>query len=108
MSVPWWRFKKPPSTSSNPSTTDPSITYILDRFTRGEISSVPRRQESVIKYFGEFYNCLAMQRSIILSDLKLALASNCEAFEFTHWVRLVDFRYATNPLSAVCLLPTFF
>jgi len=105
MSVPWWRFNKPPS-KSNPSTTDPTITYILDRFTQGEISHLRRGQESVIKFFWEFYNCLAMQRSRIMSDLKLALASNCEAFEFTHWVRLVDFRYATHPLSAVGSIKT--
>ena len=79
----------------------PPEPLLLDVFTVADIDKWRNGQERLIEFYWEYYSCLALQRSKILGDLKIAISERTTHFEFQKWVRVVDQKFANHPLSSV-------
>lgn len=74
--------------------------YLLDKISQRDIRLSKQRYDSVAKYYWDHYSYFAHQRSLILDDLKNALLKSSRPLLFSHWQRVVDYKFSTDPLSA--------
>lgn len=74
--------------------------YFLDRFSLRDVRLQRQRYQAVADYYWDHYCYFAQQRSLIIDELKIALASNCCTFNFSKWQRVVNYKFSLQPLSA--------
>jgi hypothetical protein len=79
--------------------TSPPKRFLLDAFTVPDIDVWRDGQERLIEFYWEYYSWLALQRSKILGELKIAISERTTHYEFENWVRIIDQKFANNPLS---------
>jgi len=77
-----------------------NIAYVLDTFSSHDIKRWGKNHEEIARYYWEHYSHFAHQRSLIQDKLKEALVAQCRPFEFSNWVRAVNYEYSIEPLSA--------
>ncbi len=74
--------------------------YILDSFSHRDIKRWKKQYKEIEEYCWDHYSYFAHKRSLIYQNLKDSLQSNCKSFDFVNWCRVVDYRFADQPLSA--------
>lgn len=77
-----------------------NLLYVLDTFSHRDIKKWKKQHEAIAQYCWDHYQYLAYKRSLISDQLKQSLLQNCKAYEFSNWCRVVDYRFANEPLSA--------
>jgi hypothetical protein len=77
------------------------VTYELDRFTLHDIRSWKKANKSIAEYHTRVYYELEAQRQIYKKELIAGLReARMETLSIERWVRMVDFQYSSQPLSA--------
>jgi hypothetical protein len=77
------------------------VTYELDRFSLHDLRSWKKANASIAQYHTRVYYELEAQRQIYRKELLAGLRdARVQEFEVERWVRMVDYRYSTQPLSA--------
>ena len=77
------------------------VSYELDRFTLHDLRSWNKANKSIAEYHIRVYYELEAQRQLNRKQLNAALRdARLDSFEIDHWVRMVDYKYSLQPLSA--------
>lgn len=74
--------------------------FYLDTFSLRNDRLSKQRYQAIANYFWEHYCYFAQKRSEIIEELKQALAVNCNTYAFSHWQRIVGYKFSLDPLSA--------
>lgn len=78
----------------------PTRPFFLDRFSCRDVRLWEQRYQAIADYYWDHYCYFAHQRSLIFDELKQALAINCRSFAFSHWQRVINYKFSLEPLSA--------
>lgn len=74
----------------------------LERFTKDDLRTWKRLSENLDKYHVQLYYYLEGQRALRYSELREALCSSPSVERrVSRWVRIIEYRYCLQPLSAV-------
>ena len=73
--------------------------FPLGRVSQRDVRLHPQRALAFANYYRENYDYFAHQRSLIIEQLKDALASNVQKFGFSQWQRIVTYSFSLEPLS---------
>lgn len=78
-----------------------SPTFImLDQFSVSDIGKWAAFKDRFLKYYWDYHNALAYQRSHISDEIRKSLLGAAQrSFLITRWQRAVKYRYALKPLS---------
>lgn len=95
------KVQKPPAHPSKPEA--PSLTvHVLDQFTERDLETWRSVSADLDELHATLYYKLQPQRMRRKQEIVDALTTrNPTPFEFSDWVRIVDYRYANTPLSVV-------
>lgn len=74
--------------------------YFLDHLSSRGVPLQRQRYEAVADYYWDHYCYFAQQRSLIIDELKTAIASNGIPFKFSKWQRIINYKFSLQPLSA--------
>lgn len=87
----------PPKFSSKK--TSPSL-IMLDHFSIKDIEKWAAFKDRFLKYYWDYHNALAYQRSQMADDIRRSLLDAAQkSFKFERWQRAVKYQYALKPLS---------
>lgn len=79
----------------------PASIHVLDRFSESDLEVWKKRSRELDELHDELYHGLEPERARRKVELIDALNSRpAPPFDFTNWVRMVQYRYAHDPLSA--------
>lgn len=72
---------------------------LLDKFTLADIRHAEAIKDAFLKYYWDYHNNLAYQRSKIYDKIKESLIDARQPFPITRWHRALKYRYAIEPFS---------
>ncbi len=78
-----------------------NVEYLLESTNIKELKLAKEITDKRLKFTWVHYSELAIQRHLIMTDLKQAIAKNCIAFSFDKWQRAVKYQYALHPLCTI-------
>lgn len=78
----------------------PRSGYFLGFLSQRDTRLGKQRYDSLLNYYWDHFSYFSHKRSLILDDLKNALAKNCQPFTISQWQRVVDYKFSLDPLSA--------